>query len=171
VGKALPRKFEDEKYQCPFPRHEQRTPKKDRVKGKIRHPPARRSASRGGRDGGSRYPCATADAPRKLRPPPKGESFGRRAGALLDINMLVLALLFVSALAWPCVSISELKMSTKLKMHFKPSVQTYCHLLRLAVPCRRSSSYSEHPSLIWILLATYDIVGHLQYRRSVTTTS
>jgi hypothetical protein len=36
--------------------------------------------------------------PRKRRPPPKGESPGRRAGALLDLNLLVLALLFITDL-------------------------------------------------------------------------
>ena len=61
--------------------------------------PARRGASSSGRGSGSLLPCATADAPpRKRRPPPKGESPRRRAGVLLDINMLVLALLFITDL-------------------------------------------------------------------------
>jgi len=33
------------------------------------------------------------------------------------------------------VSIPELKMSTNLKLHLKPSVQMYCQMLHLAVHC------------------------------------
>ena len=95
----MPHQFEAKKIPVPVPMPSNEDAEEGHDEGKDPPPPLPAEAQ--ATADGSAAPGSPAPPPmppRKRRPPPKEESPGRRAGALLDINMLVLALFFITDL-------------------------------------------------------------------------